>query len=516
MTRPSSATGLPPSSHIAPSGWPLPRGRRIGVGDEAEPGRARGGDLGASLGVGPGAIDIVDEEFVPRAKADVIGVGEVDPGAVEADPRRRIVHHRRALLRAGGEIMVEAQRVADLVRRELADPRERGGDRVVGIAGAGEPRPDQRLEDQDVLADSKRAQDHRALDRLAGAGVGDGLAVGPAAGRSVDPVDDIVANVERVGTGGQLLDPIGAGQARRLEAFAPPVRALAKRAADRLGRGRVDVEDDRIDDDARAAELRLCFVEPEAGDEVADHRLAERRRSVDLLDPERVAVRVGARLKARLRQGDQRMADLQAKRLVGNDVLDLGRRLRGAEGQGPAQLDVARKGLGPRGLGEAEIAHQAVVAGVSRLERQSEAEVVAGDEGRQVNGEATAWEARNDVASPDGRGSEVAREAGAGGQIPARGDKLGVFDLGDDLFPDPPEGNDSRARGLPEIHRQRSRAEPRFELRDIEVAAGDPVLARRRESCDDPSGRSVGRDRDQRSLGRGCRHRKRRRPRQRN
>ncbi len=42
--------------------------------------------------------------------------------------------------------------MADLVRAELADTRERGGDRVVGVAGAGQARPDQRLEDDQVLS----------------------------------------------------------------------------------------------------------------------------------------------------------------------------------------------------------------------------------------------------------------------------------------------------------------------------------------------------------------------------
>jgi len=46
--------------------------------------------------------------------------------------------------------------MADFVRAELADARERGRDRIVRIAGAGEPCPDQCLEDDQVLPSPKR------------------------------------------------------------------------------------------------------------------------------------------------------------------------------------------------------------------------------------------------------------------------------------------------------------------------------------------------------------------------
>ena len=59
------------------------------------------------------------------------------------------------------------------------------------------------LEDQDVLAHAQRAHQHHALDDLAGARVDDRLAVGPAARGAVDPVDHIVAHVQRIDALGQ-------------------------------------------------------------------------------------------------------------------------------------------------------------------------------------------------------------------------------------------------------------------------------------------------------------------------
>src|SRR6185503_14626061 len=108
-----------------------------------------------------------DHEPVPWPNADAVSVAQRWRAVrVEGDMRPRIVHHRIAPLRARREIVGEPERMADLVRAELADARERGGDRIVGIAGAGQPRPDQRLKDDQVLAGAKRSEQHRALDDL--------------------------------------------------------------------------------------------------------------------------------------------------------------------------------------------------------------------------------------------------------------------------------------------------------------------------------------------------------------
>src|SRR5437588_11951038 len=98
--------------------------------------------------------------------------------------------------------MREANRVPHLMRPELTQPGQRGRDGVVRIARAGEPGTDERLENDHVLARAKRPKNYGTLDDFAGARIVDRIAVGPAAGCAVNPVDDIVADVERVGAGG--------------------------------------------------------------------------------------------------------------------------------------------------------------------------------------------------------------------------------------------------------------------------------------------------------------------------
>jgi hypothetical protein len=87
--------------------------------------------------------------------------------------------------------------------------------------GAREP-----LEQEPVLAHAQRSQGHVPLDDLAGARIDHPAAVGPAAGRAVDPLDDVVAGVQRVGAGRQLLHPVGVVEPGRVEGLLPPARAF--------------------------------------------------------------------------------------------------------------------------------------------------------------------------------------------------------------------------------------------------------------------------------------------------
>ena len=190
------------------------------------------------------AVQPVDDEAVPVADVLPVGVGEVDLAAGQLHPRGRVVHHRNAALRRGAEVVREAQGVADLVGGEFAQAGDRDLHRIARTAGSVLVGADQALEDQHVLAHPERAQEDRALDDLAGARIGDRLAVGPAAGGAVDPVDDVVADVQRVGALRHDLHAIGVLEARRLEGLGPPARALTQRRTHRFRRGAVDVEDD--------------------------------------------------------------------------------------------------------------------------------------------------------------------------------------------------------------------------------------------------------------------------------
>ena len=220
----------------------------IVVADEPKPFRHSPGHNRPGFRIGGGAVEPVDGEKVPAADSDAIGVGKVEGAVDEPNPRRRIIHHRIAALDARGEIVGEAERVADLVRGELPDPGERGGDGIVGRAACRHAGADERLEDEHVLADPERTEQHLALDDLAGPRVLDDLAVGPAAGRAIDPVDDVVAYVERVHSFGQHLDPEGVDIAGGLEGLAPPARPFEQGGPDRFGRRGVDIEGDRVAD----------------------------------------------------------------------------------------------------------------------------------------------------------------------------------------------------------------------------------------------------------------------------
>ena len=80
--------------------------------------------------------------------------------------------------------------------------------------------------DGEVLPHAQRAERDVALDDLAGARIDDAAAVRPSAGRAMDPVDHVVADVHRVGVGGQHLDLERVAEAGRLERLVPPRRAL--------------------------------------------------------------------------------------------------------------------------------------------------------------------------------------------------------------------------------------------------------------------------------------------------
>ena len=150
--------------------------------------------------------------------------------------------------------------------RAIAHSRSSGGVSSPVLYGDEQP-----LGDQVVLTIAERAERDDALDDLAGARIGDAAAGAPAARRSVHPVDDVVADVERADAVGQHLDLKGVAVACRLERLVPPARALDERRADRLRRAGIDVVDDRLH---RLADrgLRVLLLQPVPRDELLRHR----------------------------------------------------------------------------------------------------------------------------------------------------------------------------------------------------------------------------------------------------
>ena len=176
-------------------------------------------------------------------------------------------------------------------------------------------RPEQPLRDQVVLAHAQRAQRHHALDDLARARVGDRAADAPAARRAVDPVDHVVARVERVDVRRAHLDAERVLEPGRLERFRPPARAFQQRRAHRLGRARIEVVHDRLLDGADGRR-GIGLLETVALHEPALERLVQAGR------PLLVAVRdeAGARIVfsrpvAVVGQLDERVVHAQAGRL---------------------------------------------------------------------------------------------------------------------------------------------------------------------------------------------------------
>ena len=168
--------------------------------------------------VGEVLVAVLDRDLVPFADLGVVGVREID-GAVRPQrlERMRVVHDRDPALGAVVVVVPESERVADLVRRELAKAGERGlrQDRrglVAVLVGR-----QQAFEDPIVLAHPQRAERDDGLDDLTGARVDDGRARAPAARRAMDPVDDVVPNVHRVGVFGEDLDPERVPESGRLE-----------------------------------------------------------------------------------------------------------------------------------------------------------------------------------------------------------------------------------------------------------------------------------------------------------
>ena len=207
--------------------------------------------------------------------------------------------------------------MADLVRGKLTNAPDRPLAQLRRSLVAGLVGNEQSLRDQVVLPIAQRPQGHDPLDDLAGPRIGDAAAGAPSSRRSMDPVDHVVADVERADAFRQHLHLEGVAVARRGEGLIPPARAFDERRSDRLGRAGIDVVDDRLN---RIADRRrwLLLLQPVPGDELLRHRLAERSREVVVRDPEKPGARiVGAGRIRRIGQLDDRVMNANAGGLAG-------------------------------------------------------------------------------------------------------------------------------------------------------------------------------------------------------
>ena len=193
------------------------------------------------------------------------------------------------------------------MRAQLANARQRNRNRIVGIASVRQPRPHQRLEDHDILPHAQRAEHYAALQDLSGTRVDYARAIRPAPGRAIDPIDDIVAHVERIDVCWKNFNAKSIDKARFVKRFCPPANTINQRLAHGLWRGPINVIDNRLFH-RTALGRRIDFLQAVPFGQIDQHGFAQRRRKVIGLRAERKAIGIGAPRHRIIRQFDKRMA----------------------------------------------------------------------------------------------------------------------------------------------------------------------------------------------------------------
>jgi len=143
----------------------------------------------------------------------------------------------------------QAKRVPNLVSGELAQASERQLDEFRSGFVAVDERRRQSRGQQVVLANTERPERNVPLDDLPGSGIPHGRPVAPTARRPMDPLDDVVSHVHRVGAFREHLHAKGILESDGLEGLVPPAGAFEQCRAHRLGRPPVEVVDDGLDRD---------------------------------------------------------------------------------------------------------------------------------------------------------------------------------------------------------------------------------------------------------------------------
>ena len=383
------------------------------------------------------------------------------------------------------------------MRGELPDARQRDLRRIVRPAGPGLVRPDQPFVDQHVLPHAQRPQQHRSLQDLAGARVGHSIAIGPAPRRAIDPVDDIVPHVERVGPVRQDLDAIGIDISRRLERRLPPRCPFQQRGADRLGRGIVDIEGDRRLH-ARSRRGGVDPFQPETVGQVLHDLPAQRRTEIKHLRREAAAAWVErAGDIARRRHRDEAVPH-HHRHLprVGRDVAHLRAGRLAGIGLPRLELEVQRKGPDIVGVGRAQRLDQLPALFAAAVELRGDPLGVARQERRDVD-QQCAVGGIDRIAQPKrGGGKGIARRCLLRGRA-IGGAEPRVGELERDLLAQPPDHQLLRRPRLRAIEPDRGGAKPGAQRIDIQQPCRHPVAPRRRQRQQDAPALAVDMHRQQ-------------------
>ena len=105
----------------------------------------------------------------------------------------------------------------------------------------------QTLRDQVILPYAEGTEGNLSLDDLASAGIDHSASVGPAARGAVNPLDDVVTNVHRIGVGREHDEPERVAESCGFERLIPPVTPFEQRGTDGFGSSGIEVVDDGLD-----------------------------------------------------------------------------------------------------------------------------------------------------------------------------------------------------------------------------------------------------------------------------
>ena len=465
-----------------PGGVGRAGGTGVVVADIALPVGIAVGDDGIQLAaalrpVRHGGVEPLDGKPVPAADADLVGVRQAQRSVTDRHSRRRIVHHRGPVVIGGrGEVVGQTDGMAGLVHRQLADAGQAHLHRIIGSALAGLVGAHQALEDHAVLADAERAQQDRALQDLARAGVRDRPAIGPAPGLAMDPVDHVVAHVHGVRPLGQHLHPEGVDEAGRIEGVGPPPRPLHQGGAHRFGCRAVHIEDDGLLH-RRAGGRRVGLFQTEAAAQRLDRPVGQGRSVIGHQLADRAGPGVGeAGLETGRRQADQGLVrDHRDIARVLGDPTDLRPRLVAGKGQVGVELQIVGESPGLGHVGIAEIGHEVPVALVGLLQGRQEAEGVPDQEAGQVHHHLAVRRVRQDVGGPDdGRGERLA-DGPHLVRLVVTGAEPGILQLGHHLPARPAEHQDRGLGRTGPVHPHRGRAEAGPHGREGHIGPQRPV-----------------------------------------
>ena len=259
----------------------------IGVRHEpslvAQPGLHDGGERLSLIGSwGEIAVEPTHRQFVVLPDPDAVGACELECAVSDLDERCGVVHDACTTAIGARHVVVrKAERVPHFVCRELSHAGERHLDRCSAFTDLSEvfearrgaqcaavqrsrvvgEGADHSFPHQVVLPESQAPEIHVPFDDLTRARVRDRSAVGPAARRSMGPVDHAVADVHRVRAFRKHFHAKGVDETGRLESLVPPPRAVEKCFSDRLRHAAVEVVQDRLHRPGSCG-ARVAFQKP--------------------------------------------------------------------------------------------------------------------------------------------------------------------------------------------------------------------------------------------------------------